>query len=135
MFKRTLLVFSVAMALAVVACTSSQTNSNNHNSTAANTAPASNTATSTTTPAATTAAPTGKIGIAECDGFIEKYAACVSTKVPASARAQYKTTLEQWSKSWRDLAANPQTRASLTQTCKTTIEQAKQSMKSYGCQF
>jgi hypothetical protein len=33
------------------------------------------------------------------------------------------------------LAANPQTRATLAATCKTSMEQAKQSMKSYGCQF
>jgi hypothetical protein len=133
MFKRTLLMFCVAIALAVAACTSSETNSNNHNATAANSA-TSNTATSTTTPASTTAT-TGKIGVPECDAFIEKYAACVSARVPEAARSQYKNTLEQWTKSWRELAANPQTKASLTAACKTSMEQARQSMKSYGCQF
>ncbi len=114
MFKRTLLVFCVAIALAVAACTS-QTNSNNHNSTAANTATTSNTPTSTTTPASSTTA-TAKIGIAECDEFIEKYSACVSKRVPQAARAQYQTTMAQWTKTWRDFAANPQTKASLAVT-------------------
>lgn len=71
----------------------------------------------------------------ECDSFIAAYDACISSKVPETARAQYKTAIEQWRKSWHQLAANPNTRASLAQACKTSAEQARISMKSYNCTF
>ena len=74
-----------------------------------------------------------KIGVAECDDFIQKYEACVSGKVPAAQQAAYKSSIETWRKSWKDLAANPQTKPSLTQVCKTQLDQAKTSLSSFGC--
>lgn len=103
--------------------------------------PATNSGTSNTattpaaSPAATVTASGDKIGVTECDAFIEAYEACVRDKVPAVARAQFNSSVAQWRKSWRDLAANPQTRASLAQACKTQIEAARQSMKPYNCTF
>jgi len=94
---------------------------------------ATNTAT-TASPAATVAAG-DKIGVTECDSFIEAYEACVRDKVPEMARAQFNSALAQWRKSWRDLAANPQTRGTLAQACKTQLEAARQSMKAYNCTF
>ena len=76
-----------------------------------------------------------KIGVPECDEFIAAYDACVSSKVPEPARAQYKTSIEQWRTSWRKLAANPNTKATLAQVCKQSAEQARASMKSYNCTF
>ncbi len=61
--------------------------------------------------------------------------ACVTDKVPAAQRAQFNASLAQWRKSWHDLAANPQTRGTLAQVCKQSHDQAKQSMKAYGCTF
>ncbi|HEX9629190.1 MAG TPA: hypothetical protein VF961_04160 [Pyrinomonadaceae bacterium] len=71
----------------------------------------------------------------ECDEFIAAYDACVSSKVPEAARAQYKTAIEQWRSSWRKLAANPNTKATLAAACKQSAESARASMKSYGCTF
>jgi hypothetical protein len=59
----------------------------------------------------------------------------VSDKVPAAARAQYESSLKQWRDSWRQMAANPQTKGTMAQICKTTAEQAKASMTSFGCSF
>jgi hypothetical protein len=59
----------------------------------------------------------------------------VSGNVPEAARAQYRASLEQWRKSWRDLAANAQTRPSLVQACKQAAETAKQTLKTYNCNF
>jgi hypothetical protein len=95
------------------------------------------------TPAATTATPAApatvasgdKIGVAECDDFIAAYDACVSSKVPEVARAQYKTAIEQWRSGWKRLADNPQTKPTLAAACKQTIEQARASMKAYDCTF
>lgn len=135
----------VSFALLMVACGGTDTASNTTTSNTANTTTAtsnrgsgagtatSNTSTTTTT---TTASSSGeKIGVAECDEFIAKYEACVNSKVPEAQRAQYKPTLDQWRSSWRSLASNPQTKATLAAVCKTSLEQAKTSMKSYGCDF
>ena len=130
------LALCISLTLLLAACGGSESTSNN--SAAANTANTNKATTATTnSPAPTTTATTRgeKIGVAECDDFIEKYEACISGKVPESARAQYRATVEQWRKSWRDLAANPQTKATLAQACKASAAQAKQSMKSFGCDF
>jgi hypothetical protein len=130
------LTLCVACAFLLIACGGA---SNTNNAPAANTnagKAATNTAATNTAPASTTTASTGaKIGVPECDEYLDKYEACVSSKVPEAARAQYETTLAQTRKSWRDLAANPQTKASLAQACKTATESARQSMKSLGCEF
>jgi hypothetical protein len=85
---------------------------------------------------ATTATTAGeKIGVPECDEFIAAYDACVTGKVPEAARAQYKTAIEQWRSSWKKLAENPNTKATLAQACKQSAEQARASMKSYNCTF
>ena len=130
MKNRTLLPLCVAIGLLLVACGKTEVTVNNNSSAspATRTTPAS-------TPA-TVASTTGeKIGVPECDNFIAAYDACLSSKVPETARAQYKTAIEQWRKSWHQLATNPSTRASLAQACKTSAEQARVSMKSYNCTF
>jgi hypothetical protein len=139
MLKRHFLSLSLGVAclLALVACSST---SNSNNAPATN-APAANSnagkaSTTNTAPASTTTASTGdKIGVPECDDYLAKYESCVSSKVPEAARAQYETTLAQTRKSWRDLAANPQTKASLAAACKTATESARATMKSIGCEF
>jgi hypothetical protein len=130
MKKRILLPLCVVFGLLLVACGTTEVTVNRNDSTqpAAKTSPAS-------TPA-TLASSTGeKIGVPECDDFIAAYDACVSSKVPEAARAQYKTTIQQWRTSWRQLAGNPDTRASLVMACKTSAEQARVSMKSFDCTF
>jgi hypothetical protein len=135
------LLVAVCCALLLSACGGSDTNSNNASTTNVNKSTTTTTTTSSTpaatssTPAATTASTGEKIGIAECDDFLDKYDACVSDKVPAAARAQYQSSLAQWRKAWRDAAANPQTKATLAQQCKMIAEQTAPSMKSFGCTF
>src|SRR6266850_2355930 len=91
-------------------------------------------ATATVAPTTTASASSSqKVGVAECDAFIAAYEACVNEKVPAAARAPLNSSLAQWRKSWRDLAANPQTKPTLVQACKSALEQARQSTKPYGC--
>lgn len=134
------LVICVACALLLIACSST---SNTNNAPATNApansnagkASATNTAAPASTAPASTTASGDKIGVPECDDYLAKYESCVSGKVPEAARAQYQSTLAQTRKSWRDLAANPQTKASLAQACKTATESARQSMKAMGCEF
>jgi hypothetical protein len=135
---KTLLV-CVSCALLMIACGGT---SDSNNAPATNTAnsnagkSATNTAAPALTAPASTATTTGdKIGVPECDDYIAKYEACLFGNVPAAARAQYESSLAQTRNSWRDLAADPQLRASLAQACKTATESARQSMKSTGCEF
>ena len=131
MFHKFSLLLCFVCAIVLVGCSASGPASN-AGSTAAN----ANKPATTTTPATTTAATTGeKVGVPDCDNYIAAYDACVSSKVPEVARAQYKTSLDQLRASWRKLAENPQTKASLAAACKQATEQARTAMKTYGCTF
>ena len=125
---RILLPLCAVCALLLAACTKTEVTTNRSEAPSASSAPA---------PAASTApaATAEKIGVPECDDFIAAYDACVSSKVPEVARAQYKASIEQWRSSWKKLADNPATKASLAQACKQSAEQARASMKSYNCTF
>jgi len=129
MSKSLLLMAFVLCSLLLLGCYKSDTTTNRDGS-----APTNRPAPAASATAAT-ASTAEKIGVAECDAFLTAYEACVTDKVPAAARAQYNAALAQWRKSWHDLAANPQTRATLAQVCKTSHDNAKQSMKAYGCTF
>ena len=128
MLTKLSLFLCVVCALVLVGCAKTETNTN---------ANANAAATKTTTPASTTTttASADKIGVPECDEFIANYDACVSSKVPEVARAQYKTAIEQWRTSWKKLAENPQTKSTLAAACKQSAEQARASMKTYNCTF
>jgi len=130
MKMRILLPLCVLLGLLLVACgkTEVSVNTNSSASPATKASPAS-------TPATVASTAGEKIGVPECDEFIAAYDACVSSKVPEVARAQFKASIEQWRTSWRKLADNPATKASLAQACKQSAEQARVSMKSYNCTF
>jgi hypothetical protein len=133
MLKQLSLALCLLSALFIVGCSKAE-NANNHNVSANANRPA----TTATTPATTTPASTAsgeKIGVAECDDFIAKYDECVSAHVPEAARAQYKASINTWRTQWQKLAANPQTKATLAQACKTAAEQQRTAMKSYKCTF
>jgi|SRR5215468_7039520 len=130
--KITLLILSLICVAALLGCYKSEPASNANSTTTNANKAASTPATSTSS---NTTAAADKVGVPECDEFITKYDACVSDKVPEAARAQYKTTVAQWRKSWHDLAANPQTKATLAAACKQAAESARTSMKSYNCTF
>lgn len=134
------LVLGVSCALMLAACGGTET-ANNNTSTNTNatktttTTTTSTPATTTSSPATTTPASGEKIGVAECDDFLDKYDACVKDKIPETVRAQYQASIAQWRKSWRELAANPQTKGTLANVCKTQLDSARNSMKSFGCEF
>ena len=76
-----------------------------------------------------------KIGVAECDEFIQKYEACVNSKVPETARSMVKANLDPMRNAWKKAAETPQGKAGLAQGCKTALDQAKTTMGSYGCSW
>src|SRR2546422_7696403 len=128
MLRNSFLVFCVLCAAILIGC--SKTETGNSNMAADN----SNKGTTKTT--TSTTAPAGeKIGVPECDDFIAKYDACVSSKVPEMARAQYQSALKQWRESWKKLAENPQTKGTLAAACKQAAEQQAAALKTYGCSW
>ena len=128
MLSKTLLILAVLCAAILVGCSKTDDNTNM----AGNTNKAASPPATTTT---TTASTGEKIGVPECDDFIAKYDACVSSKVPEAARAQYKSAIDQWRASWKKLAANPATKGTLAAACKQAAEQQATALKQYGCSF
>ena len=77
-----------------------------------------------------------KIGVPECDDFIAKYEACISAHVPAAQMTKYKENIEGYRRAWRQqIAANPDVKAALPAACKRHLEQARVTMKQFGCEF
>lgn len=76
-----------------------------------------------------------KVGVPECDEYIEKYEACLKDKVPEASRAAMKDAFEKTRKAWKDAAATPQGKAGLATGCKAAVDAAKQSMGAYGCKW
>ena len=130
MLSKTLLILAVLCTAILIGCTKTETTDN------ANTTAGNSNKTAASTPATTAPVAAGdKIGVPECDDFIAKYDACVSSKVPEAARAQYKSAVEQWRASWKKLADNPATKSTLVAACKSAAEQQATALKSYGCQW
>jgi hypothetical protein len=126
--KLILLMFCVVSALLLISCAKTDLTTNRADSSAS---PAASPAATTTTATAST----GEIGVPECDSFIKAYEACVKDKVPAMVRPTFDSTLATWRKTWKEQAANPQTKAAMATACKQAQEQAKTSMKAYNCTF
>jgi curli biogenesis system outer membrane secretion channel CsgG len=124
MLRKSIIVFSILCAAILIGCGKTETS---------NTAGDNSNKAATTGGSSTTASAGDKIGIPECDDFLAKYEACVTGKVPEQARAAYQTGIKQWRDSWKQLAANPQTRGTLAATCKQAREQQETALKSYGC--
>jgi len=128
MLTKTLLIFVVLCAAILIGCSKTDTMENS------NTMANSNKPATAATPAKTTTASSGeKIGVPECDDFITKYDACVSSKVPEAARAQYTSAVDQWRSSWKKLADNPATKGTLAAACKQAAAQQEAALKQYGC--
>lgn len=85
--------------------------------------------------ASTAVAGQEQIGIPECDRFITRYEACVTTKVPATHRVTFAQQVAQLRTSWRALAENPDNRAELERLCRTQGAQMQRGLEPFGCEF
>ena len=121
----------LAAAVGFSACGGSTTNTATTNT--ANKAATNAATTAANSAANTTTASADKIGIPECDDYIEKYEACVNSKVPEAQRAALKSAFETARNSWKQAAANPQGKAAIASGCKQAHDMAKQQMSAYSC--
>ena len=124
MLTRTLLILCALFAMLLLGCSKTETTTNDN---------AASSSKASSSPATTAVSAGEKIGVPECDDFIAKYDACVSSKVPEAARAQYKSAVAEWRRSWKKLADNPSTKGSLAAACKQAAEQQAAALKTYGC--
>jgi len=82
-----------------------------------------------------TPATTADFGVPECDEYVKQHLACIESKVPESARAMARQTLDQTRSAWRRAATTPGERAALAAACKQAEAIAKQTMAMYGCSW
>jgi hypothetical protein len=75
------------------------------------------------------------VGIPACDEYITKYEKCLNDKVPEASRGPMKDAFAQTRASWKTMAADPLTKASLADACKQATDAAKASMSAFGCDF
>lgn len=73
------------------------------------------------------------IGVPECDDYLNKYQACVASKVPEAARASMTQALDQMRSGWRTAATTPEGKAGLASACSQARAAMKTSMSAYGC--
>ncbi len=124
MSTKLLLVFCILCAGILAGC--SKYSTSNNTSPSAN----GNSATANATPANRE-----KVGIPECDDFIAKYEACISSSVPDAQKRQHQENIDALRNSWRQLATSTGAKDTLTLMCKRQVAQARESMKEFNCQF
>jgi hypothetical protein len=79
---------------------------------------------------------TEKIGVPECDDFADKYEACINDHVPPDQQRQFRENIEGYRRAWRQqIASNPDIKSALPAACKRHLEQARITMKQFGCEF
>ena len=77
-----------------------------------------------------------KVGVEACDTFLDKYQTCVKDKA-GDQRAQFDQMIKQLRSTWKQLASDAQTKPTLEQACKQTLESVKPSLNAapYNCGF
>lgn len=74
----------------------------------------------------------GKVGVAECDEYIDKYRKCIDDKLPESTRGYMTDAIDQSLLAWKEAAAGPN-KDGVAATCKTALDAAKQATSAMGC--
>ncbi len=83
----------------------------------------------------TTTTTGGNIGVASCDKWMEKYTACINSKVPEAGRAQMLDAMKQTADTWKQTASTPEGKSALEKACDQMIESTKQATASLGCEW
>jgi hypothetical protein len=77
----------------------------------------------------------GSIGVPECDAYIDKYARCISEKIPKEQRQLMRKSLHRTHDVWKKSAADPQARKTLGASCRDAMELAKKAMAAFECDW
>lgn len=118
--------------------TTNRSANNSSTTTPTNTTPAnsdSNSAANTNADEKEGAETAEKIGVPECDDYIAKYEACISSKVPAAQRATFESSFKTMRDSWAEAAKTEAGKSGLAAGCKAAMDSAKTSLSSFGCEW
>jgi len=80
------------------------------------------------------AASDAPIGVAVCDEYLSKYAACINEHGPEDSRKQMNELLAKSALRFKTQSAGPE-RDSLEQACKAMLDAAKKTTKDWGCSY
>jgi hypothetical protein len=87
-------------------------------------------------PSGATTSAADRIGVPQCDAFLDAYQRCVDKKVPASEQPELQTALADTRVRLHDaLVADPSSGPGLVKTCKDLAREATTATKKYGCSF
>lgn len=73
-----------------------------------------------------------RIGVAECDDYLDRYEACLASHAPEGARDALRTALQQTRTSWRKSMAHTSKEA-MTAVCQRARAAARPSLVARGC--
>jgi hypothetical protein len=75
-----------------------------------------------------------RIGIAECDEYLDRYESCLATTVPESARDALRAALQQTRTTWRkSLSGSGGGEKAMIAVCQRARAAVRPSMAAYGC--
>jgi predicted metalloprotease with PDZ domain len=76
-----------------------------------------------------------RVGIPECDEYLEKFEKCMTAKFPASIRPSVAQYVNGAVNNWQKATETPAWRADLARACKTATDRARVLLASSGCDF
>jgi hypothetical protein len=75
-----------------------------------------------------------KIGVAECDEFLEKYMKCIDEKMPEAARDATREAMQTSLDAWKAAAEGPG-KDTLADTCTQMLETTKKATEAFNCEW
>lgn len=80
-----------------------------------------------------TTSTTEKVGLLECDTYVDRYTACISRHVPVERQSALVQGLEGNIRRWQSMAATAGGRTDAGNDCQRAFDLTKQAMAPYGC--
>ncbi|HEX5033684.1 MAG TPA: hypothetical protein VFW62_04335, partial [bacterium] len=80
-----------------------------------------------------TVSTTERVGLLECDTFVDRYVTCIGRNVPADRQAPLVRSLDADIRRWQAMAATAAGRTDAGNECQRAFDRTRQVMTPYGC--
>lgn len=80
-----------------------------------------------------TVSTTEKVGLLECDTYVDRYVSCINRNVPADRQGPLVRGLESNIRRWQAMMSSATGRTDAGNDCQRAFDQTKQAMTPYGC--
>jgi hypothetical protein len=80
-----------------------------------------------------TTSTTEKVGLLECDTYVDRYSRCITRNVPAAQQPSLVQGLETNIRRWQGMMSSGPGRTDAGNECQRAFDQTKQAMTAYGC--